>query len=174
MSTLRQVRILCTLALSVIAAAMAQAGTVDVTVSVTSGGGMFQYNYSIADGTGELAVLDIAVTPGIAITSLTAPGGNSPSSPFNTAYDSVLGLVSFIENQGTFTATPESGFSFDSPVAPGPSTFNATLFDGSTQGGSVQGPLQSAAPEPASLALFASAGAALLFWRRRFAASRAL
>ena len=79
---------------------------------------------------------------------LTAPGGNGPSSPSNTAYDSVLGLVSFIENQGVFTATPESGFSFDSPVAPGPGTFNATLFDGGTQRGSVQGPVQSVDRNP--------------------------
>jgi hypothetical protein len=170
-STLRQVRHLRTLALSLIAAAMAQAGTVNV--SVTPGSDMFQYNYSIADGTGELAVLDIAVTPGTAITSITAPGGNGPSSPSNTAYDSVLGLVSFIENQGVFTATPESGFSFDSPVAPGPGTLNATLFDGGTQRGSVRGPVQSVAPEPASLALLVP-GAAFLFCRRRYAPSRSV
>lgn len=172
MSTLRTVRILRTLALSIFAAALAHAGTVDVSVDVTPDGSLFQYDYTIADGTGELAVLDIAVTPGIAITGLTAPGGDSAASPFNTAYDSVLGLVSFIENQGIFTATPESGFIFDSSVAPNASTFNATLFDGTTQGGSVQGPIVPAVPEPSSAIPCALASAALLFWRKRWLASR--
>jgi len=129
-------------------------------------GALFQYDYTIADGTGQLAVLDIAVTPGIAISGLTGPGGPAD---FETAYDSVLGLVSFIENNSVFTAAPESGFIFDSSVAPHASTFDATLFDGTTGSASVQAPV---VPEPASLTLFALGGAALLFWRKRLLSSR--
>jgi hypothetical protein len=173
MSTLRTVRIFRTLALSIIAAGMTQAGivtvaegTITVTDVVTPIGPLFQYDYTIADGTGELAVLDIAVTPGIAISGLTGPGGPAD---FETAYDSVLGLVSFIENNSVFSAAPESGFIFDSPVAPGASAFDVTLFDGTTGSGSVQGPV---VPEPSALPLCALGGAALLFWRKRLLASR--
>jgi hypothetical protein len=79
MSTLRTVRILRTLALSIIALGIARAGTVSVpegTITVTDfvtpndpTAGLFQYDYTITDGTGQLAVLDIAVTPGISITN---------------------------------------------------------------------------------------------------------
>jgi hypothetical protein len=125
---------------------------------------LFQYDYSIADGTGELAVLDIAVTPGISITGLAAPGGPAA---FETAYDSVLGLVSFLENNSAFTSATESGFIFDSSVAPSASTFGVTLFDGTTGHGSVEAPVVVATPEPASESLYALGTAALLFWRKR-------
>ena len=78
--------------------------------------------------------LDIAVTPGTTITGLTAPGGDSPTSPFNTAYDSVLGLVPFMQNQGVLTATPESGFVFNSLTGPGTTTFIANLATDSSIG----------------------------------------
>jgi hypothetical protein len=175
MSTFRTVRILKTLALSLIALGTLRAGTITVpegtitvTDVVTTIGSLFQYDYTVADGTGELAVLDIAVTPGIAISGLTAPGG---SFDFTTAIDTVNGsggieeFVSFLENNGTFTSAPESGFIFDSPVAPGTSSFGITLFDGTTGTGSVQGPIVT--PEPASLPLCALGVAALVFWRRR-------
>jgi hypothetical protein len=177
------------LALSIIALGIARAGTVSVpegTITVTDfvtpndpTAGLFQYDYTITDGTGQLAVLDIAVTPGISITNFAAPGGvNTPGSAFDAETDTVntpSGLeefVSFIENDGIFNATPESGFIFDSPVAPRPSTFGVTLFDGTTGSGSVQGPVAAATPEPRSLALCALCGAALLFWRKRSLASR--
>jgi hypothetical protein len=173
MSTPGTVRILRTLALSIIASGLAHAGsinltegTITVTDVVTSIGPLFQYDYAVSDETGQLAVLDIAVTPGIAITGLTAPGGTAA---FETAYDSVLGLVSFLENGSVFPATPEDGFIFDSSVAPSASTFGVTLFDGTTGSGSVQGPI---VPEPASLTLCALGGAALLFWRKKLLASR--
>jgi hypothetical protein len=172
-STLRTVQILRSLALLAVVSGLAQAGTITtvdgsitVTDVVTQIGPLYQYDYTVADGTGLLAVLDIGVTPGIAISGLTAPGG---SSAFETAYDPVLGLVSFLENMAVFTAAPEPGFIFDSSVAPGASTFGVTLFDGTTGTGSVQGPV---VPEPASLMLCLFGGAALLFRRKRLLASR--
>jgi hypothetical protein len=172
MSLLRMARILVPLAFSVIAISLAQAdivnlseGNITVTDVVTPIGPLFQYDYTVADGTGQLAVLDIGVTPGIPISGLTGPGGPTD---FETAYDSVLGLVSFLENGSVFTAAPESGFIFDSPVAPGASTFGVTLFDGTIGSGRVQGPV---VPEPSLLPLCALGGAALLFWRKRSLAS---
>jgi hypothetical protein len=189
MSTLRTVRILRTLALSIVAAAaIAQADTIttpDGTITVTDvvtpddpTAGLFQYDYTVTDGTGLLAVLDIAITPGITITDFAAPGGvNTPSSAFTAVTDTVNTpggpeeFVSFIENNGIFTGTPESGFIFDSTVAPSPTTFGVTLFDGTTGTGNVTGPVVAATPEPGSLALCALGGAALMFWRKRSVAS---
>ena len=175
MSALRTVRILRTLALPILAVGLAKAGTISipdgtvtVTDVVTSIGPLFQYDYTVTDETGQLAVLDIAVTPGVDISGLTAPGG---SLDFTSTVDTVNTptgpeeFVSFLENNGTFTNTPESGFTFDSSVPPSASTFDVTLFDGSTGSGSVQGPVVT--PEPSSLALCVLGGAALLFWRKR-------
>ena len=72
-------------------------------------------------------------------------------------------------NAGIYCRARALGLSSTSPVAPGASTFGATLFDGTTGTGSVQGPV---APEPASLMLCVFGGAALLFRRKRFLASR--
>jgi len=176
MSTLQTVRILRTLALSVIVSGIALASTVtttDGTVTVTDvvtpiGGSLYQYDYTVTDETGLLAVLDIAVTPGIDISGLSAPGG---AFDFTSTVDTVSTahgpeeFVSFLANNGTFTGTPESGFIFDSPVAPGASTFDVTLFDGTTGSGNIQAPI--ATPEPSSLPLCALVGAALLIWRKR-------
>jgi len=168
MSATRTVRIATFFALSIIALAIGRAdtitvpeGAITVTNSVSSVGPLFQYNYTVSDGTGQLAVLDIGVTPGISISGLAAPGG---AAAFMTAYDPVLGLVSFLENNSVFTAAPESGFIFDSFVAPGASTFGVTLFDVTTGSGHVQAPV--VAPEGSSLALFAFGLAAILFWRK--------
>jgi len=180
MSASRTVQIFGALALSVIASTAAQAGiitTADGSVTVTDvvtpiSGSLFQYDYTIADGTGLLAVVDIAVTPGISISGLATPGG----SDFTGTIDTVSTphgpeeFVSFLENNGTFTAAPESGFIFDSPVAPSLSTFDVTLFDGTTGSGGIQAPV--ATPEPGSLALCALGAVALLFWRKRWPASR--
>ena len=168
MSTTRTVRIARSFALFIMTLAIGRAGTITVpegaitvTDSVSAVGSLFQYNYTVSDGTGLLAVLDIAVTPGIAISGLAGPGGPAA---FATAYDPVLGLVSFIENGAVFSSTPESGFIFESSVAPSASTFGATLFDGATGSGSIQAPV--VVPEASPLALCALGLAAILFWRK--------
>ena len=173
--------VLSTLAFSVVALGIANAntittadGTISVTAVVTSIGPLFQYDYTVADATGELAVLDIQVTPGADISGLSAPGG---SSAFNTTIDTVNTsdgqeeFVSFLENNGTFSSTPESGFIFDSSIAPHDSTFDVTLFDGTIGSGNVRGPLVPT-PEPSSLALSALGVAAIIFWRKRALISR--
>jgi hypothetical protein len=168
MSASRTVRIASSLALFVMTLRIGRADTIstsdgDITVTsnVTAIGALFQYNYTVSDGTGLLAVLDIDVTPGIDISGLTAPGG---SSAFATAYDPILGLVSFLENNAVFTSTPESGFIFDSSVSPGASAFGVTLFDGTTGSGNVQAPV--VVPEASSLALCALGLTAIVFWRK--------
>jgi hypothetical protein len=173
MSTRRTVRILRTLALPILAYGLARAGTIStvdgsitVTDVVTSIGPLYQYDYTVADGTGELAVLDIGVTPGIDISGLSAPGGTFDfTSTVDTVNSPPEEFVSFLENNGIFSATPESGFIFDSSVPPGNSTFDVTLFDGTTGSGSIQGPV--ATPEPSSLALCMFGAAVLVFWRKR-------
>lgn len=176
MSKLRPMRILMIFTLLALAAALAHANTIttvdgeiSVTAVVTLSGSLYTYDYTVADATGLLAVLDIAVTPGISITNIQAPGG---ASAFETAYDSGLGLVSFLENNAVFTDAPEAGFTFESPVAPGASSFDVTLFDGTTGSGSVEGPLVSSVPEPGSWMLCALAGAVLLSSRKRLPLSR--
>jgi len=149
-------------------------GSITVTDVVTQMGPLYQYNYTVADGTTQLAVLDIAVTPGVSISNLSAPGG---SSGFTATVDTVGSgsgeqeFVSFLENNAVFTAAPESGFIFDSTVAPRASTFGVTLFDGTagTQSG-ITAPV--ATPEPASLLLCALGGAALLLYHRKARLSR--
>ena len=168
MSKRRTAWIFRSLALSILASGMANADAVTVTSTVTPIGGLFQYDFSIANGTlDDLPVLDITVTPGITIEDLTAPSG------FQTAYDSGLGLVSFLENTASFGSTPLSGFKFDSSLAPNTSTFTATLldlttFDASTMSGNTQGPV---VPEPGMLMPCALIVAAL-FWRKRSLTSR--
>ena len=173
--------VLGTLAFSVVALGIANAntittadGTISVTTVVTSIGPLFQYDYTVADETGLLAVLDIQVSPGADISGLSAPGG---SSAFNSTIDTVNTadgeeeFVSFLENNGTFTSTPESGFIFDSSIPPHDSTFDVTLFDGTTGSGDVRGPFVPT-PEPSSLALSALCVAAIVFWRKRSPISR--
>ncbi len=180
MSALRTMRAIGALALSILAADVAKAGsittadgTVTVTDVVTLIGPLYQYNFTVADGTGLLAILDIAVAPGVSISGLTAPGG---STAFTSTTDTVGSgsseqeFVSFLENNALFTSTPESGFIFDSPVAPSPTTFGITLFDATTGTGTgITGPVT---PEPSSLGLCALGGAALLFLRKRLPAFR--
>jgi len=168
--------VLCTLAFSVVALGVANAntintadGTISVTAVVTSIGPLFQYDYTVADATGQLAVLDIQVSPGADISGLSAPGGpsafNSTIDTVNTA-DGEEEFVSFLENNGTFTSAPESGFIFDSSIAPHDSTFDVTLFDATTGSGNVRAPL-APTPEPSSLALSALCVVAIVFWRKR-------
>ncbi len=101
-----------------------QAALITVTPVVTPVGSLYEYDYSIINNSGDdMPVLDIAVAPGTAILDLTAAPG------FDDAYDPVLGLVSFLENTSVFGPTALSGFIFESPLAPGATTFNATLLD---------------------------------------------
>jgi len=151
------------------------ADPITVTPVVTPiAGPAFEYDYTVTNMTGlDLPVLDIAVGSGAPISGLTAPAG------FESAYDPVLGLVSFLEDSSVFGATPLSGFLFDSPIGPGPTTFTATLldanFDVSTMSGPTTGPVTAAStvPEPGSAYLLAGA-ACLLFLRRAFASHQPL
>jgi hypothetical protein len=153
-----------------------QAGTVtlagDGSVTVTDvatpiAGPQWQYNFTITDNSiAGLAVLDITVTPHITITSLTTPGG---AGAFTSAYDPVLGLVSFLAGTSSFPSTPLAGFIFDSPVPPAADKFALTLFDantGTSAVGAIQGPVAAAAPEPSTLA-FVAIGCVALAWRTR-------
>ena len=155
--------------LLLICSAAAMGGPITVMPAVTQNGSMFHYDYTVANMTGlDLAVLDIAVPGGPTVFSLVAPTG------FQTAFDSGLGLVSFLEDTAVFGATPISGFAFDSSLGPGSTSFTATLLDAqfnvSTMTGSTTGPAGGAVPEPGSLSLLA--GGALLLWMHRRRADR--
>ena len=84
-----------------------------------------------------------------------------------SAYDSGLGLVSYLEDTSLFTTAPLSGFTYDSDFAPMTSTFDsnfAPLAGGITV---TSGSTLAAVPEPGSVALFASMGAVAGFAARR-------
>jgi len=175
-STLQAVRIFRTVALFIAPFCMAHAsvlntvdGTITVTDVVTPIGPLFQYNYTVGDATGLLIDLDIAVSTGISITNFAAPGGvNTPGSAFTAVTDTVSTgsgtqeFVSFLENQGAFSSTPQSGFIFDSTIAPAAGTFGITLGDGATA--TASGITAPVAPEPASAALCLLGVSALVFW----------
>jgi hypothetical protein len=153
--------------LLLISSGLCVASPITVTPVVTPIGPAFQYDYTVTNMTGlDLPVLDIAVGTGAPISGLTAPAG------FDSAYDPVLGLVSFLEDFNVFGTTAVSGFIFDSPLGPSPTTFTATLLDAnfnvSTMSGPTTGPVAATVPEPASMYLLAGA-ACLLFLRRAFA-----
>jgi hypothetical protein len=156
------------LALGVLGAADAQ---IIVTPTVTLVAGLYHYNYSITNNTAsDLFQLDIAVAPDAlagtqVIRNLSAPTG------FVAANDSVLGIVSFLEDTGTFSSTPQNGFIFDSPLAPAGSTFTGNLAPSSTSGGPIttqsgntRAPVT---PEPGSLAAFGALTASGMFAARR-------
>jgi hypothetical protein len=173
LSALRTIQVFRIFAVSIAAASIARADAVDVTANISRNASMFQYDYTIVNASGEdLPVLTIDVTPGITVSNLSVPGG-LPA--FETAYDSVLGTVSFLENAATFSSTPQSGFIFDSPVGPGSTIFAATLqnlstFEVTTDFGITQGPI--ATPEPSSLLPLTGVGLGLFFWRKRRSTSR--
>ena len=131
---------------------------------------VYHYAYTVTNNTpDDLFDLTIHVAPGVGmVQNLTAPAG------FMTSYDSGLGLVDFLEDTSNFTATPLSGFAFDSPLAPQQSTFDANLTDGngniSTLSGPVLAPL-AAVPEPGTLALALLAAPSLILIARRRRAS---
>jgi hypothetical protein len=144
-----------------------QAALITVTPTVTPEGSLYEYDYSVINNSGDdLPVLDITVAPGTVILDLTAAPG------FDDAYDPVLGLVSFLENTSVFGPTAISGFIFESPLAPGATTFNATLLDAnfnvSTLGGPTVGPVAATTtPEPGYFPLLAFGVPLFLFLRRR-------
>lgn len=141
---------------------LASAATVTVVSSVTPNGSLYHYDYSIANGTANDAfLLDLSVPANpSAITDLVAPAG------FKAAFDSGLGLVSFLEDTSMFTSTALDGFSFDSSFGPGPGSFTASLLDSSsniyTVAGSVMVPT-AAVPEPNFFAVFAGIAALAIF-----------
>jgi len=157
MLPIRKKRLAPTIGLLLFTSALAFGDPITVSPVVTQSGSTFHYDYSISNTTGlDLPVLDVAVTPGPTVTNLMAPAG------FQSAFDSVLGLVSFLEDTDVFSPSPISGFMFDSLVGPSSTSFTATLLDAnfnvSTMSGSTIGPAGSAAvPEPASLWLLAIA-----------------
>lgn len=142
----------------------ASADSVVVTPTVTPIAGGFQYSYTITNNTpDDPFVIDIPVPADpSAIFDLTAPSG------FESAFDSGLGLVSFVEDSSNFTSTPQSGFFFDSPDAPGSVMFQATVLS-STTGGlyTISGPTLAPVPEPAYISLWFLTGfLGLLVYRR--------
>ncbi len=148
------------------ASVLTHAAVITLSPTVTSiSGGMYKYAYSISyTGTNDAFLIDISVPKDpAAITNLTVPSG------FTDQFDSVNGLVSFVENSSTFTATPTSGFFFDSPDAPGTEPFVASVYDSnfniSTITGSTIAPLVT--PEPSSLYLLLFMAPACFFLNRR-------
>ena len=136
-----------------------------VTPTITPIGSQFHYNYSVTNNTpNDIFDVDVSVRPGAGVlTNLVAPTG------FQIAYDSGLGLVSFLEDTSTFSSSPTTGVMFDSYLPPRTtpfagnyldSNFNIQTTTGFTQGANV--------PEPGLLTLvsgFAVAGALII--RRR-------
>jgi hypothetical protein len=148
------------------ASVLTHAAVITVNPTVTSiAGGMYQYAYSISyTGTDDAFLIDISVPKDpAAITNLTVPSG------FTDQFDSVNGLVSFVENSSTFTATPTSGFLFDSPDSPGAASFTASLYDSNfniyTISGSTLAPVVT--PEPSSLYLLLFMAPACFLLNRR-------
>jgi hypothetical protein len=165
---LNAARVIRSGALLLFASALAHSASITVSPTVTNiGGGVYQYAYSITyTGTDDAFLVDIAVPKSpTAITALTAPAG------FSDQFDSVNGLVSFLENTSMFKATPTSGFSFDSTFAPGTSTFVASVLDSSLNISTISGTTlapQAAAtvPEPSSLYLLLIMAPVFLLFKR--------
>ena len=146
------------LALSTFAACLGYAAPVTVTPVVTTIGALFHYNYTITNGTGlDVPIIDINVARGTGIIlNLVAPVG------FLTAYDSSLGLVSFLENTALFGSAPLSGFAFDSAISSRSTTFASTFADGSVMTGATSGPV---VPEPTTLTLITAGFILLALYR---------
>lgn len=128
--------------------------TPTITFSMTTG--LFTYSYSVTNGsTNTLAIISFGAQPTgtITVQNLSAPTG------FLATYDSGNGFISFLEdnNPGTpQTFAPGSTiapFVFNSPFAPGNTTFQALDVNGNTFTGITQAPI----PEPGTLALCALA-----------------
>lgn len=160
--------LLVLLALVLIPGSAALADPIVVSATVTPSGSLFYYDYTVTNNSSsDLFLLDIAVTPGSIITGRVTPTG------FVSAYDSGLGLVSFLEDTLSFGTTAIDGFAFYSPVAPGPTTFTASLLlattgEIGTLSGSTIGPTASAGvAEPETDCLLAVGLFALVLSRRK-------
>ena len=120
---------------------------------VTLNNKLFHYNYSIRNtSANDLFDVDIHVLSGAGVVSnIVMPTG------FTSLYDYGLGLVSFTEDTGAFTAVPLSGFGFDSAFGPHSSTFDSNYAD-LTSGNIIttSGSTLAAVPEPGSIALIGS------------------
>jgi hypothetical protein len=154
---------------TLIAAVGATAGPVTVTPSVTAIAGGFNYSYTVSETLtnslgDDVFLIDIPVVADpSAVTNLMTPAG------FESAFDSGLGLVSFLEDTTDFSSTPQSGFSFDSPFAPGSVTFSASVLSSTngdiyTTSGLTTSPAP--APEPGYLGLFVCLVPAIFLYRR--------
>jgi hypothetical protein len=157
-------QLICT-ALFLSAYGLASAATITVDPVVSFSSGQYQYSYTITNPTPDDSFLiDIPVPADpAAIDDITVPAG------FESAFDSGLGLVSFLEDTLMFGPTPTAGFSFDSPIGPGAVLFTATLVssvDGSLY--TLSGPTTApAVPEPATFPLVAAAGLGLVSLGRK-------
>ena len=164
-------RLLCAAVVLFTASAIATAAPIAVNATVTSLGSLFHYEYSITNNTlDDVFIIDVTTPKSLtAVTDLKAPMG------FQIAFDSGLGLVSFIEDSSHFAAIPTLGFSFDSPFAPVASVFNATVVNGTSVVYNLTGPTESpaAVPEPGTAPILAILALALpvLLRRRRNASN---
>lgn len=159
-----------TISLLLLSSTPVSAASIDVAAAVGVGPGSFHYDYSIANtGPDDLLVLDVPVpSSASAVQNLAAPNG------FSTSFDSGLGVVSFLEDGANFGPVATSGFSFDSPFAPGPVTFTGTELSAATGDlFTVQGPTVGpggtvgAVPEPGYLGLLAVLAAIPLAAKKR-------
>ena len=142
------IAMLCGAALCLGSAAQAQVN-LNSSFTFDLGTSLYTYSYSVLNGGAfDLALVDVQVPFGPnAVRNLVAPAG------FNIAYDSGLGLVSFLEDADPFT--PQSfapgvsvgAFKFSSAFAPGRTPFSSLDILGNATNGVTTG----AVPEPATL-----------------------
>jgi hypothetical protein len=155
-------RLATAVALVCFTSTLAMAGSITVTPTITAMAGIFHYDYSIANTTpNDVFLIDIPVPPSAtAIQNLTAPAG------FVSAFDSGLGLVSFLENTSLFGSIPMGGFAFDSALAPGMATFQASFVNSTGGIETFSGATMAPVPEPGSMGLLAMSMLALMLGRR--------
>lgn len=154
-------RILGLLALGALAVGSARA-QVSVQSNVTNNGPSYHYEYTVNNQTAtDVSSVTISGLPAgdSTVQNLAAPA------TFVAFFDSGLGLLTFQEGSGAFTAGGTfSGFSFDSFFAPGSVSFSAIDINGSE----LSGVTVSAVPEPSTYALIgALAALGFVVYRKR-------